>query len=234
MTTSSWDLLRNGRIDSAIAQMRRAVQKDQDSSSIMDLGIAYLWTRKYEDALKHFEWACDEYPHSVDSFYEMQGTASWCLGDPRNAVEAWRDGLECEFSDPGGPITLPLLIYSASILQPRVCTQANAIKDLERRVIRSNAWPWPIVEFVAGKINERELMSAGKKDGGLEAQCNCNRAEFYVGIWDFEQGDVKACAAHMQNIADISRPEWSSETFFFGVIWSAEFFIARHFLEKSL
>src|SRR5215813_14230400 len=114
-----WDLLRQGKIEEGLTVARTEHARDPHLMK-MDLGIAYLWTRDYQSAAEHFQHLIDIEPFTVDKHFEMAGVARWCADDPKTAVEYWHEGVGSQFADSGVAITLPLLLFVASVLRPTV------------------------------------------------------------------------------------------------------------------
>ena len=128
---SLWPALLAGEKEFAIRRMREALERDESPSNTMQLGVAYLWVEDYGAARDHFDDANQRRPKRFDIFYGMAGVARWCLGRGEEAVDQWRTGLTCAYTDVAR-MGIPLLIFAASVLQPHLIPKADAEKVLRR------------------------------------------------------------------------------------------------------
>jgi hypothetical protein len=225
-----WDLLRSGRAKQGLKPILERYREQGTPSRIMELGVAYLWARGYKAARDHFQHAIANYPRklSLSSFYQMGGAAAWCMDEPQAAVACWESGLDARFADAGVVITLPLLLFAASILRAGAFPQTEA-EDLLRKKLtdpRSESWPGPLARLVLGE-----------GDAGLGPQLDDRyvrirrwRAGFYQDILEFRGCGLRPeeLKERMRERADTSRPEWAEQSDFLNLLWNAEFFIARH------
>ena len=175
-----WGLLRAGEIGDGLGLFAKACAHLGNMSHAMELGVAYLWVGEYDAAWKHFCSFNETYPHHADCTYAMAGAAKWCLNQPAEAVYHWRDGLECQYTDPVRA-DLPLLLLFASVAGSGVFSTSEAKKLLRSRVDRppSQNWPLPLVQFVLGRIGEEELRKAcsGRvRPRGVISTWDCGRA----------------------------------------------------------
>ncbi len=69
-------------MEQGLALLLNAYTRDPSSSHVMELGVAYLWAGKYQEAAKHFEHATQTHRHTSAAFYGMAGAAYWCLDRP--------------------------------------------------------------------------------------------------------------------------------------------------------
>jgi len=229
---NAWDYLRRGDPEQGIELAREAYGHSKSPSHIMELGIAHLWTSDYKSAERHFQDAIRTHPFTVSSFYEMAGAAAWCADDPSKAVRYWQDGLKSQFADAGVAISLPLLLFVASILRPSVFPRKEAEQILKKQLEnpRAESWPGALAEFVLGQIDQ----------GSLEQSCIGKRerttlhrrwqAQFFEDVFEFARGNLgrEVFRELLRRAADTSQPEWAEEGNFLTLLWSAEFFIARH------
>src|SRR5947209_1450522 len=143
MSEDPWKLLRAGRDEGALDALRDAFTREETPSHITELGIAHLWVRDYTTASAHFGGVISKYPKHAAIFYGMAGVAQWCLNDRRTAVAQWRAGLHCDFADGAGGITIPLLLFFASVVAPKACSRAEAEDLLIERANDPRVRVWP-------------------------------------------------------------------------------------------
>lgn len=226
-----WALLQAGKIEEGLRPFAEAHARKPTPSHIMELGVAYLWAKRYEAAWEHFRMTNEAYPKSGSGFYGMAGAAKWCLGDPSEAVRQWSNGLKSRYADTNGlGMHLPLLLFMASVLKPEYFARDAAVKLLREKAKdrRANEWPGPIARWVLGEINEGELRERCADDDKVETWDQHWLADFYQGVLWHGDGKHAKFKETMRKLADTTLPEWSDETFFLARMWSEEFFIARH------
>ena len=230
--TRHWHLVRYGNAEDGIALMREAYQREPSASHAMRLGAAYLWLGNYKAAGEHFHNAIQSHPFTISSFYEMAGTASWCLDDASGAVEQWRKGLGSQFADAGVAISPPLLLFAASVLRPRAFSRTEAKRILKRQLEdpRSDDWPGPLAEYVLGRIDEEVLVERCTHKRERTTLHRRWQAQFYEDVVGVDRGSLEQEIFRelMRRATDTSQPEWEEERNFLTLLWSAEFFIARH------
>lgn len=228
-----WDLLRHGRVEQGLVPLRRAYERKQSPSHIMELGIAYLFAGDYQAGWEHFQSAIKRFPYSMSSFYGMAGAAKWCVDDPDAAVKYWHMGLDAKFADGAGGIQLPLLLWSASVVRLGAFPRDEAETILRKRIetVRAANWPGPLARFALGLLDEKTLGQLATAGSMRDAPPHRKwLARFYGRV--FELGRLNLSLAEfresMRPLADTSRPEWHNERDFLGLMWTEEFFVARH------
>jgi hypothetical protein len=225
-----WDMLRGGKIEQGLTLLRQSYEREPLASEIMELGVAYLWVKQYEQAFKHFQHEIKTYTHTMDAFFGMAGAAKWCLNDPAEAVSQWLSGLDVQYADAAGGIQNPLLLFTASILRPEIYSRKEAEGLLRERVAdrRAENWPGPLAMYLldASYLPELERIIGGD----AEAPHLRWTLVFYQGILARVRGDGSQFVQSMRETADISRCPDEDE--FLSRMWREEFFIARH--EASL
>jgi hypothetical protein len=235
-TVKHWELLRRGSTEQALALLRESYEREPSGSHIMGLGVAYLWSGEYRASWEHFQHAIKTHPQASALFYGMAGVAKWCVNDPEAAVKHWQLGLGARYADGAGGVHLPLLLLVASILRPGVLARKEAEQILMQRVQdpRTKNWPGPLATFALGLIDHRTLREKCLGSTELGTIDRNWSAAFYEDVLEFGRGKAMPYTfkERMRRIADSSQPERSEERFFLSLLWSEEFFIARH--ESSL
>jgi hypothetical protein len=202
-----------------------------NASSIMELGVAYLWLGLYQSAWKHFRDASLNFHIKGDAFYGMAGVAKWCLGKPSEAVSEWRAGLKAKYARAAGlGVRMPLLLYFASIIVPGSCSRDEALQHLRYIVEdpRVATWPGPVAQWVLGLLTEQEL---GKSCRGYNASDSSDRlwlASFYKNLVAHGASRESTFRLKMWELSDTSAPEWENMEAFMDRLWCEEFFLARH------
>ncbi len=228
-----WELVRRGDAEQGLALMRENYARDPSPSYIMELGVGYLWTEKYQAVWEHFQHAIQTFPLSTARFFGMAGAAKWCIDEPEAAVRSWEAGLDVQFADGAGGVGNPLLLWVASIIRPSVFSRNVAVRILEKRVKdpRVKNWPGALAQFVLNLVDEKTLeeRSIQGRDRNTPPDVKW-RIAFYKRVLELERGELKPeeFQAQMRRMADTSGPEWSKELDFLHLLWNEEFFIARH------
>ena len=234
-----WTLLRGGKAEQrqGIRQLYEANTRERDGSTIMELGVGYLWINQYEEAWEHFNDAIEHFPIKGDAFYGMAGTAKWCLGEPAEAVSHWRAGLTAKYARASGlGIRMPLLLFFVSVVKPELVDYTFVKRLLLEKAEDPGMdnWPAPIAKRVLGQITDEELRKncSADADDASDARDCLWLAEFYEALMNRKQSTTSAFRARMHDWADTGKPEWQDEDAFFTRIWSEEFFLGRHEARK--
>lgn len=232
MSDNAWTLIRSGATDAALQQMMQAYSRDPNASHAMQLGVAYLWIEDYRAAWEHFSDINHRHPHRTDAFYGMAGVAQWCLNKPRDAVDEWRDGLKCEFVDVAGGVTLPLMLYFASVMDPSTYPQSEATKTLESRADdgRAEIWPGPLAAYVSGRLDESEIWRACDGDDESDTRLRIWLTGFYVALRQRHHGDgdFTRFAELMEKTAVITDDDFDpASPDYLTKLWHHEFYLAR-------
>lgn len=231
MGKRAWNLMRAGQTEEAIRLLEGAYARDKNHSRVMELGVAYLWTANYRAARRHFRTAIAEQPIVADMFHAMAGTASWCLRDHENAVTQWRNGLSCGYTDAGGGITLPLLLFFASVVSTDLLSQEESRELLSRRLRSSYAgnWPGPLAEFVLGRIDDAEAIRRYPRQDESDEIISRWRTSFYAGVLKFDKGNAMRYKEVMRLTAAVADDDFDSKSdHFLRKLRHNEFYIARH------
>jgi hypothetical protein len=129
-----WALLRQGDVAQGLTLMREAFEGTPTPSTLVTLGLGYLWAGKYETAWNHFQDWMQRYRVTMEAYLALAGVARWCLDDPIAASESWKLGLGAQYIDMAGGIRSPLLLWVASILRPDGVLRREAVQILGEKV----------------------------------------------------------------------------------------------------
>jgi hypothetical protein len=229
--TDPWNSLRKGQVRDGLKVLEQNYDRDPTASHIMELGVAYLWTRQYEKARVIFRRSIDEHPRSMSSFYGMAGTVAWCLGDIADAVKQWRNGLGSAYADTNGlGVHLPLLLLLASLLKPGSFESTAALRLLREKSLdqRIQEWPGPIALLMLGELDKTELRTHCSGTDQVDSDDRRWLAAFYRGVLSYRAGKEAALRRAMRRLTDTSDPLWADQEFFLARMWSEEFFLARY------
>jgi hypothetical protein len=237
-TLNPWRLLRYGDPKQGLAFLLDVWKWNSTPSHIMELGVAYLWTGDFEAASKHFDETIRKFPGSISSFYGMAGVAKWCLGDFSAAVGAWTAGLNVRYADAGGRgVQIPLLLLVASVLEPVFFQREKAEEILLRKIedVRADSWPGSLLRFVLGQESAESATGAVPPTKLFAQKHHEWLIEFYREILGFRRGDLTITQFReaLNAATDTSQPEFADEDYFLSLMWSEEFFIARHAAQSA-
>lgn len=228
-----WDLIRKGYVEEGISLMQQTFEATPNPSTLVNLGLGYLWTERYEDVCRLFVAWMDRYRTSMEIYFALIGVAQWCLNDPIAATESWRSGLEAQHLDMAGGMESPLLLWLSAVLRQDKAAQAKALHVLEAKVKNSKAkhWPGPLGRFVLGDIDEKSLSELSKGRNGEETSLRRSwQISFYKIIWSVRTSDVsrdkflRLLRVELRNL----NVDFSESDEFLQVIRNPEFYLARH------
>ena len=134
---SPWRLSRQGHTDEGLRQIRVAYAEKQSLPNVLQLGLAYLWLEDFRAAWEHFDSLNRQKPKFAAVFYQLAGTAKWCLDQHGDAVAQWRLGCKCGYTDAAGGVESPLLLFAASVIDPASCPHHEPAELLDKR---SKGW----------------------------------------------------------------------------------------------
>lgn len=233
---SAWKLLRNGETDRALEQFRDAYTREPGAGNIIRLGIGYLWTSNYQAAWEHFRQAINTYHSPADIFHGMAGVAKWCMNEPGLAVETWQRGFGAPYSVGASVVRLPLLLFAASILRPRLFPKKEAEQILREKLQSPlvENWPGPLAKFILGLLKEDVLKTfwlgkVGNRRHGIMPDYRW-LTEFYKTLVELARGNLEFERFRMlqSKMIDTSQSEWSEDRHFAHLLQCEEFFLARH------
>lgn len=228
---SPWTLLRkdNEEQHEGLTLIQEAHAHYRSGSTIMELGIAHLWLRQYQQAEVHFQEAISSFPQAGDAFYGMAGAANWCLGQPKEAVLKWHRGLVAKYNRASGlGVRMPLLLYFASRADPglvdeKVVKQLLIEKTTDPRIVN---WPGPIAQILLDQIKEDDLRSQLRSCCIEDMQNREWLAKFYKNLAKCNKNERSALSVAMGELNERDL-DLATENVFLARIWNEEFFLAR-------
>jgi tetratricopeptide (TPR) repeat protein len=204
-------------------------------SNGIQLGITYLWLRRYHEAFEHFQETIEIKPRSGDSIFGMAGVAKWCLSKPNEAVALWKAGLKAKYARNGGlSIRMPMLLFFASTTKSGIFEKDSAERLLLAKINdeRIRHWPGPISKMLVGKISENDLDLELQSAAEGEAANRRWLRNFYKIALQFDQMKAPVLKEAFRTLADTSGRECSDPNLFAHRIWCEEFFLARHVVDE--
>jgi hypothetical protein len=213
--------------------MQESFNGTPNPSTLVTLGLGYLWAEKYEAARNHFQGWMQRYGVTADAYFALLGVAQWCLGDAIAASESWRLGLGAQYVDMAGGIESPLLLWVDSVLRPNDQLRREADQILEEKVRdpKVRHWPGPLAQFVLGQIDEKTLEERSIER--LRRKISPRRKwqlAFYRHVLALERGGLSFSdfQTEMRELVDTSTSEWSGEENLLQLVRNPEFYVARH------
>jgi hypothetical protein len=203
-----WSLLRGTKTEQArgLMQIRKLHDREPTGSTIMELGVAYLWLEMYQAAWLHFRNAIETSRISGDVFYGMAGVAKWCLREPEVAVSEWSAGLKAKYTRDGHGIRMPLLLFFASVVQPGILQKSAVERFLtaKAKAWRIKTWPGPIVQWALSQITENDIRKHCEAAGQAETRECFWLAEFYKAVISRSCDENFTFANSMRDLVDLS------------------------------
>ncbi len=226
--SNPWPLLRSGKVKQGLAISKEWFAQNQSPSHTMELGVAYLFTKKYKDAYAHFRRGWQSCPAGSRALYfGMAGVAKWCLNDRQMAVAEWRNGLKVDYADGAGGVRNPLLLFTASVMEPSLISREEVQDILRERLqaYRCRETGRAVGKFRSGGGKGRDLpgLMEGLNPGDTE-----NRrwqVRFYQGILELACNRRSRFSQIMKEVSDLNNID---EDAMLSRLWCEEYFIARH------
>jgi len=239
---SAWELLRQNKTEQALTLFRRQHAREKPPSHKRGLGEALMWCGQYKEAAAYYEKSIEvtkRFRMRSEGDYAHLGSALWCLGEHESAVKRWKDGVNAPYAVGGVCTQTPLLLFVASVLEPRIFRQSEAEELLKKKIrnprIGSRAEHWPVTlgEYVLGTV-PKEAMAAYwiRTTPYYEVMLESNRpwlTEFYEAILSLGGGgsvtEFRMLMRHRTQKSIFS--EWTLDDWMH-LIWAPEFYIARY------
>ena len=200
----------------------------------MDHGVI---GRAYSRALHSGKPSIADQTGARDGIEVVVGTGIAAPQDFLLSGEA-RCGIRSE--DGAGGITIPLLLYAASILRPEVIDRKEALDILADRVkvvkehrkvrnCRIQNWPGPLALYVLG---ETDIVALRERCGNdvHEKQIATNywKTDFFEGLTELGRGNRERFEVLVAKMVDDVEQNTSNKKIFPSRLWNTELFIARH------
>jgi len=134
--------------------------------NVRSLGFAYLLQEEYSAAWKLCQEALRTQRWTSSIYFEIAGTAQWCLNDPAAAIESWKAGMGAQYGDAAGGARVRLLLFVASVLRPDAISRNQARKLLEKKRSqkRIGSWPGQLVRLCLDELEIDFELEKAKSD----------------------------------------------------------------------
>tara|TARA_Y200000002_G_scaffold344480_1_gene317727 strand:+ start:1326 stop:2063 length:738 start_codon:yes stop_codon:yes gene_type:complete len=156
-------------------------------------GLAAFNMEDFDTALNSFKQATAEQPIN-GFFYESLAWVQMCRGAFSEAAEAAKIAT-LMYNKRGENSAYPLLIAYFAYLEAEDQSNAQASLNYALRNKPLNAWPSPVIDYLAGSIVASELIGY-VKDSAQETE-----AHTYIGLKLRAQGDENAAKKHLEWVA---------------------------------
>jgi hypothetical protein len=184
------ELLEQGDFAKSLEISRELYKLHPTSGFRMNIGAAQLCLRDYEGAFDTFTAELNETPRQSDYHYIRLGVCSWCKDERQLAVETWRQGLSCKYTDAAGGMEIPLLFVFAGIRlgnEPLIREGTLRISEkLEGRYAAN--WPAPIGRYLLGQASETEVVALIETFSPALQARRVPQFDFYRAVTVLQQG----------------------------------------------
>ena len=237
-----WKLLRNNQITEALALFETKRAREKPPSYKRGLGEALLWTEQYESAAEHFAQSIEitkKFRMRSEGDYAYLGVARWCLGDFVVAATHWKAGVKAPYAIGGICTQTPLLLLTASVLNPDSFLRSEAEQILRTKLSDPRAgeltehWPASLGKLAVGTISKEAMAAYWVRTTNLyEVVFEPERqwvTAFYEAVLDLGSGNMRTGEFRRlmrQRTAPSDFSEWELENWMH-LVWSPEFYIAR-------
>lgn len=223
---SPWDLLKAGQTEAGIEMLREFYRRDSWHSNAFSLAHAYLFATQYAAAVELVDGILSKHPKQMAGHYATRGVLHWVLSNRPHAILCWKDGLDCAYADFAGGISVPLLLFFASVREPTLCEMGLVHKILKKRLKRVVAmhWPGPLGRYVIGEITEAEIRQVAAEQVKPRNPQYRAEVDFYTGVLRLQAGDRQGYFEFLRKCRDAVQE---------CAIIPDEFYLARYELEQA-
>lgn len=152
-------------------------------------GLAAFNLEDFDEALSSFKRATQDQPVN-GFFYESLAWTQMCRGEFSDAAESAKTSM-LMYTRNGEKAVYPLLIAYFSYLESGDIENARRTLNYAQNNYDPNLWPAPIVDYLAGKINQSDLVSF-VMDSTEETE-----AHTYIGLKMRSEKQLAAADLHL-------------------------------------
>lgn len=219
-----------------VSYLKEECERDYSHTNIRELGLAYLWLRRFDEAVEHFERAIEAHVNfSSSSLFTFRGVAEWGMNRGPKAVSSWREALGAMYGDSGGANAQPaLLLFFAAVVAPGLvpANEVRALLSKKAADTRGRAsWPAPIAAYVIGETDEMDVCPSSTPRSAALTRSQHWQVKFYRGLLAKQRGQVSTFDMVMRGAVDEVVDARNSLIDFIDYIWHEEFFLARQQVE---
>jgi len=203
----AWSLAALGRDEPAVADLTALLEVVKDDiDALMDRGGLYLRLGQFDKAAADFSAIIKLDPKAAAAFYN-RGRARFLGGDFKAATKDFAQAQALRADNPYAALRRYLANGQGvgdgkSKINPEILTEAMAKFAPEQ-------WPLPVLATLAGKLPEKDLLSAAAiADKGVARRLDAE-THYYLGEAALLKKDTKAARAHFAAAAkgDRGTPE---------------------------
>lgn len=188
---------------SALVDIEAAIKLDAKNDDLKVTGaIVLLGAARAADALAALDTVAPD-TRDTPRFRTVRGRARFLVGDHRGALEdfKWR----AERSTGQDRHYAALWLHAAAA---RAGEDAAAIIRSHLPEVTENAWPVPLVRFMANEIDEKTVLAAAANtDASVQAERLCE-TYFYLGLRKQLEGDAVAARRMFERARDTGVTEF--------------------------
>jgi hypothetical protein len=201
---NGWELLQIGEYSRAAKWYRNACRTLDDEPNRFGLALASLACEQLAEAELAVTRLIERDPAGSSQYYDLAGIVQWKLDNPRRAVELWKHGPECAYSDSSRGVQSILLLAFAAAARSDILPFDTACQLLvdQFRKSRTGHWPAPVAKFVLGQIDVEQLETRARTDPEWLHPHHSAQIAFYSGVLKYAAGEsdvagslVAQCAA---------------------------------------
>jgi lipoprotein NlpI len=186
--------------DRAIADYTEAIRRDPNETvAYNNRGSAWLAKKEYDKAMADFDEA-----QRLDPTYGAVGfNRIYVLFAARRdgVVEASQRLLELK-GWRGFHSTYVVIMGHLGALRSHQSGQAKTFLDDAAALCDRSAWPYPVVRYLRGEIDEAQVLAAANDNGKM------TEAHFYLGLKLIQQKQEKAALPHLLWVTDNGDPSF--------------------------
>jgi hypothetical protein len=240
-----WELLRSSRLKEATKVAEDAYSADETSpSDAINLAACYLLGRNWNMAYQHFCHFTDVYSWTVDTAFKFAGAAKWCAGERAAAVVEWKQGIDVDYADMGGGITIPLHLYFAAAIEPDLMSMNDVVELLQSRLRAKShdGWPGYLAKLLLEEVTCENAIAQSKNDvshlwGEERRQAEDSARQqfaFWWGVKLLAADDAAGFLTAMKNYSELSWANFdTNKELIIDKLRSTEFYLARCEAELS-
>jgi tetratricopeptide (TPR) repeat protein len=229
-----WALILSGDFQNGISLLERDLHNLNDASSTKEIGIAYLWARRYSTASEHFKRAIKS-GDGISDYYVFLGVAEWCDGRKAEAKLAWHAGRRASYGDTAGLNIEPLLFEYFG----EEFTRNGNIDEITRQlrlkaadVRSSTSWPGPVARYLAGVDSSTQAKNfSPPSDDTQYRRLRHWTVAFYENLKKPARNTTESLQHDMKHLVAEAEVQLKNIDCFIEYIWRGEFFLARSFIE---
>jgi len=230
----AWCKLRAGQIEDALSQMVSEYKRDTGNpSAAIQIGVTYMWLGEWQRAWEHFRGFIENSSTSTDVMAKFAGVAKWCAGDRVLAIQQWKLGLDADYTDPSGGVTIPLHLYFAAAACPTMLSIAE-MDSLIRQPTREQigvGYPGLLARVALGELSSAGALREAQETDPHGSRQHPWKIAFWEGVHQLASGNKHRFLKQMSVVADLDWEDFDrSQPDFIDRIWSSEFFLARHYV----